>query len=159
MQTYTSAATSINGTKLPSLYNKVDFTKGITVIDYGCGKYTDHIKERMRENKIQWYGYDPYNQPDIVNTETLKHKADTVVCCNVLNVIDDDDTIVDIVHRLFYLGKEVIIQIYEGNKSGIGKQTGADQYQRNAKADWYRDLIISLGYNATKKGNLIFASR
>lgn len=156
-QNFTSAATSINVNKLPSLYNKVDLPKGKTIIDYGCGKYTEHIKEKMKENEIEWYGYDPYNQPKEINEETLKHRADVVVCCNVLNVIDDDETVINIVHRLFNLGKEVIVQIYEGDKSGIGRQTGKDTYQRNENTEMYRNLIESLGYKATRKGNLIFA--
>ena len=42
-QTFTSATTSINSTKLPAVYGKLPF-KPVALLDYGCGKYTDHIR-------------------------------------------------------------------------------------------------------------------
>lgn len=141
-QTYTSAGTSINRTKLPAVYKKAHFYSK-NILDYGCGQYTKHIEEHVKSlNKI-YLPYDPYNQPvqeQIATDEKLNLLLANecpidVVCSNVLNVIDDDEeingiakTIMDIIMRTGGFG---FITVYEGDKSGIGRQTGKDQYQRN----------------------------
>lgn len=149
-QTYTSKATSINRDKLPVVYRKVSF-RGRTVLDYGCGKYIEHIVKHLQgECCASYLPYDPYNQPDKVNRNTVQFLDEAihyprgawnfrpvidVVCSNVFNVIDDDNVIRDIVSRI----EEVVtisngtafITVYEGDRSGVGRRTGKDQYQRN----------------------------
>ena len=100
-QTYTSAGTSINRDKLPAVFRKASFTSR-TVFDYGCGKYIDHIRSALAGK--QYLPYDPYNQPDPVNNASMSivrraMNAGTpvdVVCSNVLNVINDEWTILTI---------------------------------------------------------------
>ena len=142
-QTYTSASTSINKAKLPAVYRKVSF-RGRTVLDYGCGKYIEHIiKHLLGEDCASYLPYDPYNQSPMDNATTdeiVTQLLDNgipvdMVCSNVLNVIDDDNVIRDIVSRI----EEVVtisngtafITVYEGDRSGTGRKTGRDQYQRN----------------------------
>lgn len=142
MQKFTSSATSINRSKLPAVYGKTTFTAPF-VLDYGCGKYIDHIRKHITEQGHELFPYDPYNQPKHVNNATIDRIIHCfanripldVVCSNVLNVIDDDavvygiadqiQTIVDGTHGTAY------ITVYEGDRSGVGRQTGDDQYQRN----------------------------
>ena len=50
MQTFTSSATSINRSKLPAVYGKAKLSRTTPfLVDYGCGKYTDHIESALRE--------------------------------------------------------------------------------------------------------------
>lgn len=140
-QRFTSASTSINATRLPAVYKRQDVRQSDTLLDYGCGRYTAHIKAALPNTT--YLAYDPYNQPDEVNSHTLSavlkametHSRVNVVCSNVLNVIDSDDVVRSIADRIQAViratGGTAFITVYEGNRSGIGKQTGSDQYQRN----------------------------
>ena len=55
-QTYTSKATSINRSKLPAVYNKAIFSAPF-VFDYGCGKYTDHIRQHLNGQGRELFPY------------------------------------------------------------------------------------------------------
>ena len=92
---------------------------------------------------VHYLPWDPYNQEAIVNmvTAIIIHRRMEagrrvdVVCSNVLNVIDDDSTISQIVMDMANVadrsGGTVYVTVYEGTRSGIGRQTGPDQWQRN----------------------------
>lgn len=164
-QTYTSSATSINSKKLPAVYRKATLSRSTPfVVDYGCGKHTDHIQTHLSTMHKTLYPYDPYNQPDVVNKHTMgfvewaisKHCEIDVVCSNVLNVIDDDDTVLFIATQVSdfarYTGGTAYVTVYEGDRSGIGRRTGVDQYQRNAPL---RDYLRFFGENATIKNGMI----
>jgi len=153
-QTYTSSATSVNRSKLPAVYRRASFTPSSPfVMDYGCGKYTDHIREYLKGYGKMLYPYDPYNQPDVVNRHTLEfldwasdnHCEVDVVCSNVLNVIDSEHELEIIARNIRNIvritGGKAFITVYEGDRSGIGRQTGKDQYQRNEKLRSYLRLF------------------
>ena len=141
-QTFTSSATSINRSRLPAVFSKAQFPHRL-VMDYGCGKYVDHIREHMESLHKDYLPYDPYNQDDDRNAATATlvcnamylHYPVDVVCSNVLNVIDDDDTVRKIARHLVEIttmsGGIGYVTVYEGDRSGIGRQTGSDQFQRN----------------------------
>lgn len=143
MQTYTSAATSINSGKLPAVYRKIPYYAGKVVMDYGCGRYIGHIRKSMPDQI--YLPFDPYNQPHEVNLETwamirvaMKTVTPvTVICSNVLNVINDENEIWGIARNIWTIvrmtGGIGYITVYEGNRTGIGRKTGPDQYQRNQK--------------------------
>ena len=144
-QAYTSAATSINSTKLPAVYGKLPF-KPVALLDYGCGKYTDHIRAALPGTA--YIPYDKYNQSAAVNrrAETYVRSfqaagiAVDVVCSNVLNVIAEDSIIESIaadIRRIIAGGGSAYITVYEGNRSGAGRQTGPDQWQRNERLSAY----------------------
>mgnify|MGYP007104060689 CR=1 FL=1 len=163
-QNFTSSATSINSTKLPAVYRKVSFSAPL-VLDYGCGRYTDHILNHLT-GKI-YLPYDPYNQPDDVNRSSMfivslaqkEAKPVDVICSNVLNVIDDEDTIRSIAKRIETIvnrtGGTGSVTVYEGNRSGSGRQTGSDQYQRNEPLRNYLRYFT----NATIKNGMIVVGR
>lgn len=148
MQKFTSANTSINSTKLPKVYTKVQLTGA--VLDYGCGKYIGHIKHFLYENDAYLLPYDPYNQSNEVNFDTMRKLKKimengehlNIVCSNVLNVIDDDEMIQMIADRIQRWIERTdgtaYITVYEGNRTGVGRQTGKDQYQRNEPLVFYR---------------------
>ena len=143
MQHCTSAATSINRTRLPAIYSRVPYYTGKVVLDYCCGKYTDHIRANLPRH-LAYLPYDPFNQPEQVNRETLAlvriavhtQTPVTVICSNVLNVIDSDREVESIAAWIQYIVRSTggvgYVTVYEGDRSGIGRKTGPDQYQRNA---------------------------
>ena len=164
MQKFTSATTSINCRKLPAVYNKAKFSAPC-VLDYGCGKYTDHIKDFLRHNYgVVLLRYDPYNQPKDINNDTkncvrsfIRCKCPLdVVCSNVLNVIDSDDAVQKIARYIENVvtktGGTAYITVYEGDRSGIGRQTGKDSYQRNARL---RDYLRFFRNARVYKGMII----
>ena len=162
MQKYTSAATSINRTKLPAVYRKAKLHDGI-VFDYGCGKYTDHIEQYVKAPHRVYLPYDPYNQPDDVNRFSVTlvinamhvHYPVDVICSNVLNVIAEDAEVASIARHIEEIvtatGGTGYVTVYEGDRSGTGRATGRDQYQRNAPLRDY----LRFFHNATVKNNMI----
>lgn len=149
MQTCTSARTSINSTKLPKVYSR-NKSWSRTVLDFGCGKYTVHIRRHLEQENSTLLPYDPFNQPASVNADSLgkvlkhikRHDPVDVVCSNVLNVIDDDETVQKICRHIEYIvsktGGKGYCTVYEGDRSGVGRKTGADQYQRNEPTSAYK---------------------
>lgn len=141
-QTITSANTSINRSKLPAVYGKITITDPF-VFDYGCGKYTAHVHKHVAGQNAYYLPFDPYNKPNAINKASLKmltacvnHKKPvTVICSNVLNVINDDSAVIkiadDIRNIVNATGGIGYVTVYEGNRSGSGRVTGKDQYQRN----------------------------
>ena len=163
MQNYTSSATSINRTKLPAVYRKATLSAGL-VFDYGCGKYTDHIEAFVKTPHRVYLPYDPYNQPDDVNRVSASYVTNAmhahypvdVICSNVLNVIDDTDTIRKIANDLQRIveatGGTAYITVYEGDRSCIGRATGNDQYQRNEPL---RNYLRFFPYGIVRNGMII----
>lgn len=139
-QMFSSAATSINATRLPAVFKKLPEPAPRVLLDYGCGRYTDHIRAALPETV--YLPYDVYNQPQPVNYATVR-TVDTlraegvpvdVTCSNVLNVIAEDAVIEEIARNIRSVirgGGTAYITIYEGDRSGSGRQTGPDQWQRN----------------------------
>ena len=151
MQNCTSAGTSVNSKKLPALFTKVKFNPGDVVLDWGCGKYIDHIKAKVEGDGAMYWPFDPYNLPG-----STPCPCDVAVCSNVLNVIDDDEEMEETIHMLCHASGIVYITVYEGDRSGVGRVTKADCYQRNQPLKWYYRLITEkLGYKATMKNGVI----
>lgn len=163
MQTFTSSATSINRTKLPAVYRKAELSAGL-VFDYGCGKYTDHIEAYVKTPHRVYLPYDPYNQPDDVNKFSVTlvinamhvHYPVDVICSNVLNVIDDTDTIRKIANHIQEIveqtGGTAYITVYEGDRTCVGRATGNDQYQRNEPL---RSYLKYFPYGIIRNGMII----
>ena len=163
MQTFTSSATSINRTKLPAVYGKTCFSAA-AVLDYGCGKYTDHIRDCLRRQGCVLLPYDPFNQPVHVNLISMnyvdrcrkEHVPVDVVCSNVLNVIDDADTIRSIANEIQTIvettGGTAYITVYEGDRTCVGRATGHDQYQRNEPL---RNYLKYFPYGIIRNGMIV----
>lgn len=161
-QNFTSRATAVNGKagKLPAIYNKINI-EGLCILDIGCGAYTDHINAYVTAECGYWYGIDPFNQTGYHNIRTLAvwdvvngiaENCNLVISSNVLNVIDNDEAVQDAVNDIVdksALGSYAVT-VYEGDKSGHGRQTGVDQWQRNQKLREYlkyfpADAVIRKG--------------
>lgn len=161
MQTYTSSKTSVNRTHLPKVYGTADL-RAPFVLDYGCGKYTDHIADALHAQGRELFPFDPYNQPEDVNRRTIDRVRVCVrsgvpvdvICSNVLNVIDDDGTIRFIVDQIGEIvrrtGGRAFFTVYEGDRSCVGRQTGADQYQRNEPIRSYLRFFFPMTATVTR---------
>ena len=161
-QKYSSANTSVNKTSPAAIWRKINFaflkTHAInTVIDYGCGQYGSITYRFCKTKGINfYYPYDPYWLSSEQNKQTMEHlqNKDTVcICANVLNVIWEDEVIKNIVSNITKASIWAV-QIYEGNKSGVGKQTKLNCYQRNQRTKDYLHFFNKCG-NIYIKGNII----
>ena len=148
MQRRTSAGTSINSKKLPSIYKKVGakIKPDAVFIDVGCGKYTEHITKYATEREAVAFFYDPYNQSDDVNEEALmaayNRNVDFALCSNVLNVIDTDDGVMECIQNAVNLGGgTAFFTVYEGDGKGVGRETKRDCWQRNEKLRSYAKYV------------------
>lgn len=137
-QKYTSADTSINSKKLPAIYGiiKGRVTENETVLDYGCGKYFDDYN--LPEN---FHGYDPFNRP---NEAELNRQYDVALCSNVLNVIMEKEIRLDLLRTLQKLADRIMITVYEGDRTGEGKETKEDCFQLNRKKREYLPELIEV---------------
>lgn len=150
-QTVTSARTSVNSNKLPKVYTKIAVPPRSLLFDYGSGKYTDHIRAALPG--VVYCPFDPFNQPERVNAASVYYVRCamrarfpvTVVCSNVFNVIDSDEQIEDMAKTIRQIvtatGGIGYITVYAGDRSGVGRLTGPDQYQRNQPLAAYLHLF------------------
>lgn len=160
-QNITSANTSINSKKLPAVYKKINFSKfknNFSVLDYGCGKF-NNAKDYINSINGKWFGYDPYNRTEAENNIALSSNSNCIICSNVLNVLFDYEAILNVVRDIYTQVKKnqsaVFITVYEGNKSGYGRITKKDCYQRNELLINYLkyfDKIFGDNYFVIKKG-------
>lgn len=159
-QNVTSANTSINKTKLPVVYKKIKLESGDRLLDYGCGRYIEHIQKHCNGYGAEYYPYDPYNMPEVSNNSILKIlsniPATIGVMSNVINVIDSDESIKDAIdNALSLIDGKLYITVYEGNKSGIGKYTKNNCFQRNMKLKDYIPMLENMGFVTTVKNSMI----
>lgn len=165
-QKFTSADTSINSAKLPKTFTFVKNWKPFSEnLDYGGGKF-DNATEYLAKFNVENFVYDPFNRTKEHNDKVLAHfqyghGADTITCNNVLNVIDSIEEIKKVIRhctQLLHPAGTAYFKIYEGDKSGQGKQTKQDCYQRNEKADAYIPLIQAVFAEVARHGDIIVAS-
>lgn len=152
-QKETSRKTSINSSRLPKGVSEVIRlgVNGKVVFDYGCGLY-GNSKVAVEQNGGYYVGFDPYNQGMMDNIAALYilmfcDLIDVIVCSNVLNVIKNDSVVKAIITDISELSPSpglAVINVYEGDKSGVGKLVREDQYQRNEKTSVYFDKFKSL---------------
>ena len=126
-QTHTSKNTSINKEKFPRIYTHINwgYLKGMSVLDYGCGRYTEHIKKLMWLYDIEWHSYDPYWQIDSLNEEALHSNPDIVICSNVFNVLDnyrDVTRIHDYIRSFTQCLKEIGVKLERRRKKIAGRE-------------------------------------
>lgn len=159
-QKYKSNKTSVNS--ITKVYNKFDFGLNSLILDYGGGRF-DTNKNFMESKGHKLFVYDPYNRSNEHNEEVISlvlsyGGADIIVCANVLNVIYEDEVVYYILNDMKkYMHNETIIyiQIYEGDKTGVGRET-IKGYQRNLMAGLYYDFIneVYKDFEITKLGNI-----
>lgn len=151
-QKYSSKNTSLN--QIPKAIKIEEFQSDDVILDWGCGGY-DKTKTYIESFGATYFGYDPYWKSDEENKKALNCCPTKIFCCNVLNVIMEDEIIEDILWHLSVFRIGVVIQVYEGDKTGVGKPT-TKGYQRNWKSDQYLPLLKLYFQNVKKKGNIFY---
>lgn len=140
-QEFSSAATSINKSKLPEAYTtiskKMGWTPETTHIDIGGGKF-DNAVEFLGKMGVKAHVYDPFNRSEEHNAKVMKEVgeggADSASLFNVLNVIKEPEyrhEALKTAYSTLKPGGKIFISIYEGDRSGVGKQTKKDSWQNN----------------------------
>ena len=170
-QKYSSAGTSINVSKLPATFGKLDrlgvVKKGMVIADLGGGRY-DNAIEWAKEKGATLYVIDRFNRPEQYNNKNIKTikasgGADLVTINNVLNVIMEKDIRKEVLKEAdAYLKSNgtVYILIYEGSGSGEGKETQKGQsWQNNKKTREYLDEVKEVFPNASIKSGMIVATK
>ncbi|WP_425263792.1 hypothetical protein [Vibrio owensii] len=168
MQKYTSKQTSINSKKLPAVFGKVQkqfgWKKDSLNVDLGGGKFDNASSFLLDEFNVTSLIYDPYNRPEPHNRQVLEScgtsKCDTVTISNVLNVICEESAqleLLKLAHSILKPEGHAYITVYEGNRSGKGRQTGPDQWQENKKLSEYSKLVDYVFGNHEIKGGMMIA--
>ena len=149
-QKYSSAATSINSSKLPAVFNLVDFEEGTLNLDYGGGRF-DNVAEALAERGVTNLVFDPFNRTKEHNDlviKTIKQNggADTITCSNVLNVIAEQGVRLSVISNIKKLLKPsgiAYFTVYEGNGTGVGAESSKG-YQLNRKTRDYVEEIAMI---------------
>lgn len=149
-QEFSSAATSINSTKLPAIYNMVNFRPGDVVVDFGGGKF-DNAVNYLKDKNVTLLVYDPYNRSAEHNKEVLRilkehGGADAAVNSNVLNVIKEPEAreaVLKNIKKITKRGAPIYITVYEGRGDGAEGPTKSG-YQLNRKTgDYMNESIVT----------------
>ena len=153
MQRITSAATSLNQVN-PAIKTVLPHLKGLTILDIGGGKY-DANKIYATGLGVKLYVYDKFNRTEIENEQALACNPDAIVCNNVLNVIDDGQSMRNVIALCASYQIPCYFTVYEGNKSGIGSQSKKGCWQRNWKAADYVPILKKYFGNVVCKSKFI----
>ena len=165
MQTFTSANTSINKGKVPAVFTKAWWKKGTVNLDLGGGKY-DTATEYLHAREVANLVWDPYNRSEAENLSVMcilasRGGADSCTISNVLNVIDSAEARHELLNRAWDCTRyraPIFITVYEGDRSGVGRQTGKDQWQNNRPLRDYLDEVKAVFPNATILKGMIVAN-
>ena len=117
---------------------KVNWQPGTTNVDIGGGRF-DTATEYLREQGVENLVFDPFNRNAEHNKEMAERvrdsKVDTATCHNVLNVIDSELSRANVILQAAKAIKPdgtAYFTVYEGDKSGVGRQTKSDSWQTKA---------------------------
>lgn len=160
-QGFGSAGTSLN--QVPSATRKINWEPGTVNVDIGGGRFdkaTDYLRERGVENLV----FDPFNRAAEHNKAVAERvrdeKVDTVTCNNVLNVIDSEASRANVIlqaAKALKKGGTAYFSVYEGDKSGVGRQTKSDSWQNNRPTKDYIPEIEQYFDDVTLKNSVITA--
>ena len=164
-QEITSAGTSLN--QVPALFKSAVFSPapGSRNLDIGGERYDMGTKYLKDERKVDSAVYDPYNRSAEHNDQVLRdyeaNPADTVTVANVLNVIKEKGARQDTIGKANqYLrpGGVAYFSIYEGDKSGKGRETSKG-FQHNKRAQDFLAEVREVFPGAFRSGNVIVAPK
>lgn len=165
-QKHSSAKTSLN--QVSTGLKNAPIKAGDTGVDVGGGKYDKGV-EHFASKGAKLHVYDPYNRSKEHNEKVASDhsgKADYVGCHNVLNVIKEKEHragVLDRVKKFMGPHGKAHITVYEGDKSGNGRETkGGESWQNHQPTSWYHDEIKDAfpDHNVTKhKGGYLIQSK
>ena len=160
-QGFGSAGTSLN--QVPSATRKIKWEPGTVNVDIGGGRFdkaTNYLEEKGVENLV----FDPFNRNSEHNKAVAERvrdeKVDTVTCNNVLNVIDSEQSRANVIlqaAKALRKGGTAYFSVYEGDKSGVGRQTKSDSWQNNRPTRDYVPEIEQYFEDVSLKNGVITA--
>ena len=160
-QKFKSGNTSLH--QIAAGFRKIDFAPGTVNLDLGGGKFdagTRFLAGKNVENLV----FDPVNRDAEHNRqifETVKNGGvDTVTCNNVLNVIREPEARSNVIlqaAKALKPGGTAYFTVYEGNGSGVGRQSQKDAWQENRRTADYLDEIRQHFADVTLKDKVITA--
>lgn len=170
----TSKATALNQVASTFTNRKFDFDDSL-ILDFGCGKGKSKSFCEKEFTNCTVCLYDPYHKfyeiEKFVNADKTAYKNIVITCNNVLNVLTDN-TLLEVLAQIKKIAElthtnKIIFKIYEGDKSGKGKITKNDCYQRNEKTENYVQMITeqfnsfnnNFNFSVQKKGLFIICTR
>lgn len=160
-QKFSSGATSLS--QVAAGFKKIKFQPGTVNLDLGGGKFDEGTKYLAAQGVTNLV-YDPVNRSAESNTkifETVKNGGvDTVTCNNVLNVIGEAPARSNVIlqaAKALKPGGVAYFTVYEGNGSGVGKQSQKDSWQNNRKTESYVSEIEEHFGSVIRRGKIIEA--
>ena len=166
-QEFTSAATSQSqiAKGFGILAQKKLLKPGTVNVDLGGGRY-DHGTQFLEKHGVTSHVLDPYNRPPEHNEkvkETVRRGggAHSVTVFNVLNTIKEPEIHLDVLKSAkqhLRSGGSLWVGVYPGDRSGVGRQTKADSWQRNEPLGAYLETVKTVFPNARIKHGLIHAT-
>lgn len=162
-QKISSKDTCLN--QVPALFHSkhFEFHDNTVNLDIGGGKYNIAI-EFLKSKNITNIIYDPFNRSEDFNVKSekiAKDLVDSVTITNVLNVIQEEEVrlnLLECAYQCLKNNKKIYIQIYEGNKTGIGKITKRG-FQANLRTQSYIPEIEKVFGKVTRKGFYIIGQK
>lgn len=159
-----SADTSINKTKLPALFKRVEWSPGTVNADIGGGKF-DNMTEALRKKDVENVIFDPFNRsaPDnaLAVGKIAGGKADTATISNVLNVVKEKGSRRRIIAQAADAIRDdgtAYFHIHQGSGTGVGKAT-TKGWQENRKAESYIKEIKEVFPVVRREGKLLIAEK
>ena len=166
-QEFTSAATSQSqiAKGFGVLAKKGLLKPGTVNVDLGGGRY-EHGTQFMKKHGVTSHVLDPYNRSPQHNEKVKKtirrrRGADTVTVFNVLNTIKEPEIHLDVLRGAkghLRRGGSLWLGVYAGDRSGVGRKTKADSWQRNEPLGAYLKTVREIFPNAVTRHGLIHAT-
>lgn len=160
-QKFSSGATSIP--QIAAGFKKIKFQPGTVNLDLGGGKF-DEGTRYLEEQGVTNLVYDPVNRSAESNTKIFEAVrdggVDTVTCNNVLNVIAESPARSNVIlqaAKALKPGGVAYFTVYEGDGSGVGKQSKKDSWQNNRKTETYIAEIEEHFGSVVRRGKIIEA--
>jgi len=172
-QEFSSAGTSINVAKLPSVFNKVlksknvEWVRGGKNFDIGGGRF-DNMTAALKEQEVDNHIYDPFNRDADFNADSIVQAAhgqsDTATISNVLNIIKEPENQLKAIKQAHNALKEdgkVFITVYEGNPKFLPgpPPNKPNQFQHNKKLTEYLPLVKEVFSDAEIKNGMIIGTK
>jgi len=157
-QEISSAATSINATRLPRTFSKAKFSPDTVNADIGGGRF-DNATEFLRGKGVDNVIYDPFNRTAEHNAEAIRRlvggQTDTATVNNVLNVIKEPWARAQTIHNAAESIKPeglAYFLIHEGDRSGVGRATFKGWQENRKTKDYFDELMDFFGDVTTRNG-------
>lgn len=134
---------------------------GDAVVDFGAGKY-DAAGDFIRaELGCEYYPQDRYNRTPEENERAYWAAIETNcvgLCANVLNVIAEPEARAELIMAMANtVNGPCLFSVYEGDGSGVGRQT-TKGYQNNRKLATYIDELRVAFDTVERKGAVLICT-